>query len=83
MIDKKRLFMQMNKTTIDWLIRYEEIKASQEMNGELMVAKGEYAWVRVHAARKNIIELQVQSLHTGLHIKNVTGNTTENYLNKN
>ena len=49
----------MNKTTIDWLIRYEEIKASQEMNGELLVAKGEYAWVRVHAARKNIIELQV------------------------
>ena len=75
----------MNKTTIDWLIRYEEIKASQEMNSELMVAKGEYAWVRVHSARQNIIELQVQSLHTGLPvpIKNEIVNTTLNYLNMN
>jgi len=39
-------------------LRYEDIQRNNEMNDELMVAKGEYAWSRVHAARENITELQ-------------------------
>jgi len=38
--------------------RYEEIQRNNEMNEDLLAAKGEYAWARVHAARLNIKEIQ-------------------------
>ena len=34
-------------------IKYDEIQRNERMDQELMEAKGEYAWARVHSAREN------------------------------
>ena len=56
--EKARALKELSQEYRKQQAKYDEIQRSEQMDQELVEAKGEYAWARVHAARETAETLQ-------------------------